>query len=232
LPGDGRAIETLTNVVGSYDATGALVELRGYLIDVTASVEAESALLLREQLFRAVFFGASDAMMLLDDRRVIVDANPAASELFGRELAELTNEVLDNLFIDEGGSFAASWREFIALGEAKQEHRVQGPLDGNAPGAARAGLGSSNAATEPACTRAVTCASRGTSRSPSGRGASGPGRAHRGVGRLAGGIATISTTCLTAILGYTELLAHRRSDDPAARISRKSTQRRVSARRP
>src|SRR4029079_9497642 len=52
--------------------------------------------------------------------------NPAASELFGRQLAELTGELLDHLFIDEGGSFAASWREFIALGEAKQEHRVPG----------------------------------------------------------------------------------------------------------
>ena len=133
--------------------SGALVELRGYLIDVTASVEAESALLVREQLFRAVFYGASDAMMLLDDRRAIIDANPAASELFGTPLAELTGEVLDNLFIDENGSFAALWRELIGLGEAKQEHRVKGARD----------RGSSNAAIEPACTRAVTCASRGTS---------------------------------------------------------------------
>ena len=174
-------------MVGSYDAAGALVELRGYLIDVTASVEAESALLVREQLFRAVFFGASDAMMLLDDRRAIVDANPAASELFGRDLAELTGEVLDNLFIDEGGSFAASWREFIALGEAKQEHRVRGPAE---PAAGRMQLSGPRPARPTPVHRA------GHHRSPADRRAFGPGGAHRErrpAGRLAS--RTISTTC-------------------------------------
>jgi PAS domain S-box-containing protein len=212
---DGRPIETLTNVVGSYDAAGALVELRGYLIDITAGVEAESALLVREQLFRAVFVGASDAMMLLDDQRAIVDANPAAAELFGTPLTDLTGQVLDNLFIDEGGSFASVWREFIALGEAKHEHRVTAPLDVNAPG------GRSSP-------RLVECSYRA--------------RVHTGrhlciarditdrrlveerlaqaariesVGRLAGGIAHDFNNLLTAILGYTELmLAHRRADDP------------------
>ena len=212
---DGRPIETLTNVVGTYDAAGTLVELRGYLIDITANVETESALLVREQLFHAVFFGASDAMMLLDDRRAIVDANPAAAELFGRPLADLTGEVLDNLFLDESESFASTWREFIGLGEAKHEHRVNGPLEGMAPGG-RTGV------------RLVECSYRA--------------RVHTGrhlciarditerrlveerlaqaariesVGRLAGGIAHDFNNLLTAILGYTELmLAHRRPDDP------------------
>jgi PAS domain-containing protein len=159
---DGRPIETLTNVVGSYDATGALVKLRGYLIDITASVDAESALLVREQLFRAVFFGASDAMMLVDDRRAIVDANPAAAELFGRTLADLTGEVLENLFLDEKESLVSTWAEFIGLGDAKHEHRVKGGPDSKAPGG-RSGQRLVNAAIEPACTPVVTCASRGTS---------------------------------------------------------------------
>ncbi len=45
--------------------------------------ESQRALRASEQLTRAIFNGALDAMLLTDDRGVYVDANPAACELFG-----------------------------------------------------------------------------------------------------------------------------------------------------
>ena len=203
---DGRPIEALTSVVGSFDPAGTLFELRGYLMDVTARVEAESALLAREQLFRAVFIGASDAMMLLDDRRAIVDANPAASELLGKAVSELTSQALDDLFIDEGGSIAASWREFIALGEAKQEHLVR------ARASPRLVECSYRARVQPG--RHLCIARDITDRRRVEQRLAQAARIES-VGRLAGGIAHDFNNLLTAILGYTELmLARRQPEDP------------------
>jgi two-component system, cell cycle sensor histidine kinase and response regulator CckA len=46
---DGRFIDVIETVVGEFDAGGALTELRGFMIDISASVEAERAALERER---------------------------------------------------------------------------------------------------------------------------------------------------------------------------------------
>jgi two-component system cell cycle sensor histidine kinase/response regulator CckA len=202
---DGRAIETVTNVVGQYDQSGVLVELRGYLIDVTASVEAEAAVLERERLFHAVFHDASDAMMLLDDQRRIADANPAAAVLFDRALAELLGEQLDNLVADDPDVLAEEWREFIALGEAKQEHRVKSQASRLVECSYRARVQSGR----------HLCIARDISERRLIEDRLTQAARIESVGRLAGGIAHDFNNLLTAILGYTELLlAHRGADDP------------------
>src|ERR1043165_3111092 len=78
----GETVEVIETVVGEF-ADGALVELCGFLIDVTANVEVETALVERARQFRAVFLDAADAMLILEDDRTIVEANPAACALFG-----------------------------------------------------------------------------------------------------------------------------------------------------
>ncbi len=206
----GGVVSVIETVVGEFDAAGALIELRGFLIDVTASVEAELALLDRERQFRAVFLDAADAMLILDDRRVILEANPSACALFGVPEDAISGETLDALLVTGEEQLHAAWRELLAVGEARREHRMRSRAAGSGD------------------TRLVECSYRARVH----------GQRHlciarditdrrlieerlmqaekiESVGRLAGGIAHDFNNLLTAILGYTELLLSSRGDaDP------------------
>ena len=156
--------------------------------------------------FRSVFLDAADAMLILDDSRRVVDANRAASALFGS--AEKTiGRSLDELVGDDGGQVAGAWRELLAVGEAKREHRLMSPARGP---------------------RVVECSYR-TAVPEGGHLCIARDVTERrqleerivqseridSVGRLAGGITHDFNNLLTAILGYTELLlASRDADDP------------------
>jgi PAS domain S-box-containing protein len=70
----------------------------------------------------AVFADAADAMVILDDDRRIIMANRAGCELFGAPIHPPRR--LDTLLVDPDGALTAAWRELLALGEAKREHRI------------------------------------------------------------------------------------------------------------
>ena len=207
---DGGVVSVVETVVGEFDTGGALTELRGFVIDVTASVEAELARLERERQFRAVFFDAADAMLILDDRRVIVEANRSACLLFGVPEDGIQGETLDALLVTGEEQLHAAWRELLALGEARREHRVRSRAAG---------------ADEP---RLVECSYRARvdgerylciARDITDRRLIEErliqAEKIESVGRLAGGIAHDFNNLLTAILGYTELLLSARSEgDP------------------
>ena len=204
----GGVVDVIETVVGAFDA-GRLVELRGFLLDVTATVEAEVAALERDRQFRSVFFDAADAMLFLDDDRHIVEANPAAGALFGVAVDDAVRQSLDALMIDDTGQLAGAWRELLAFGEAHCEHRVND----------RGGR-----------LRVVDCRYRARvhanrhlciARDITDRRAIEERLVQAekidSVGRLAGGIAHDFNNLLTAILGYTELLLAAHPDDDAER---------------
>jgi PAS domain S-box-containing protein len=68
---------------------GRVMGVLGLVRDVTARVHAEEALEESQLRLRALFENALDAILLIDDAGLYVDANPAAAELLGYDRGEL-----------------------------------------------------------------------------------------------------------------------------------------------
>jgi diguanylate cyclase (GGDEF)-like protein/PAS domain S-box-containing protein len=78
---------------------------------------ADDALATTGRLFEAVFVNARDAMLIVDHSRQIVDANPAAAEIFARTRPELAELRIEELVPGASRTAAAStWERLLSAG--------------------------------------------------------------------------------------------------------------------
>ena len=74
----------------------------------------------------ALLAAARDAVVVLDDARTFVDANPAACRLLGLSLDALCGRTFDE-FIQPGVDLVGAWQEFLESGEQTGEVRLIRP---------------------------------------------------------------------------------------------------------
>jgi len=96
-----------------------------YFLDVSAKRASERALAASEQRYRALFERAGDAILMMDDDAVYVDANESAAEMLGVPREDIIGRTLND--------FAAVplsdevWTSFKAAGEGRGELRFRRP---------------------------------------------------------------------------------------------------------
>ena len=89
-------------------------------------LQTEVALRERDHQFLAVFDSALDALLLVDDERCLISANPAACKMFGVTRETLPHVQIDQ-FLTKGSAqeIAGKWSEMLASGEHTGELVVQ-----------------------------------------------------------------------------------------------------------
>ncbi|MEN6338246.1 MAG: PAS domain S-box protein [Phycisphaerales bacterium] len=107
-----------------------LTELEASANSIRVLREHQQALEESEARFRAIFESSQDAVILMDDEGICVQANPAAQAIFDRSPAQLLGKrVFD--FFGWPMSFAALWQSFLAQGSFRTELQMMGDACGH-----------------------------------------------------------------------------------------------------
>jgi PAS domain S-box-containing protein len=104
------------------DEAGAPVRMLGVVQDITHSKQIED----QQQRFRALFEAAQDAVLIADDNRRYVEANPAAGYLLGLHPSELIGRQVEEFVLDvRGRDVDSTWQQFRTNGVQMGECRLR-----------------------------------------------------------------------------------------------------------
>lgn len=88
---NGRIIHVIENVLGKYDNFGELVEISGYMFDITDRKKAEQEIIESEKKYRQLIENASEIILLTDKSGNFIYANEAALKFSGYSFEEMTS---------------------------------------------------------------------------------------------------------------------------------------------
>jgi len=125
----GHVVESPWFLVYDVAATGAVGGLLISRYDVR-SRRRHRRLSQQERRFRAVFEGTLDALVVIDDEGRYLEANPAATDLFGLSRTELVGRRVTE-FVAEDGKADDSWAAFLDGSGQRGEYELVQP-DGGA----------------------------------------------------------------------------------------------------
>jgi len=102
---DNNVINALIHATGIFDAKDVLVQLRGYIVDISALKKAEQVLRESEERFRSITNSANDAIITADHKGIITDWNLGAEKIFGYTSDEIVGndltKIIPPIYVDE-----------------------------------------------------------------------------------------------------------------------------------
>jgi diguanylate cyclase (GGDEF)-like protein/PAS domain S-box-containing protein len=117
---------------GIYDASGELLAIEGFIVDITQRKLEEEARLENNKRFRGLFDASPDAVFVEDLEGYLLDANPEACSLHGRAREELVGLHFSELVPAEDRDDAAREFQLLARGEKAVAEGYSLAKDGSA----------------------------------------------------------------------------------------------------
>jgi len=115
----GKRVEAILNTKLLINKEGKAI--LGIMTDITERKQAEEALRVSEEIFRAVFNTAQDSIFIKDTSLKYKKVNPAMEKLFGERSEKLINKTDIDLFGEEDGKHVMESDKKVLKGEILEE---------------------------------------------------------------------------------------------------------------